>query len=115
MTTREDAIAACMLDDAYEDYPFDDANWTVMRHRLGDRCFAMIFEREGHVWMNLKQTPEDCFILRELYTAVLPAYHMNKRHWVSLVLDGSMTDEEADAVVAKVLKALAEKNITLRA
>ena len=81
-----------MLDDAYEDYPFDDANWTVMRHRLGDRCFAMIFEREGHVWMNLKQTPEDCFILRELYTAVLPAYHMNKRHWITILLDESVSE-----------------------
>ena len=101
MTTREDAIAACMLDDAYENYPFDDANWTVMRHRLGDRCFAMIFEREGHVWMNLKQTPEDCFILRELYTAVLPAYHMNKRHWVSLVLDGSMTADQIFDLIAE--------------
>ena len=109
MTTREDAIAACMLDDAYEDYPFDDANWTVMRHRLGDRCFAMIFEREGHVWMNLNQTPEDCFILRELYTAVLPAYHMNKRHWVSLVLDGSMTDDAILPLIRKSYDLTAKK------
>ncbi len=48
-----------MLEDAYEDYPFDDANWTIMRHRRGDKIFAMIFERAGHIWLNLKETPED--------------------------------------------------------
>ena len=105
MTTRKDVIAACMLEDAYEDYPVDDANWTIMRHRRGD----MIFERAGHIWLNLKETPEDCFILRELYPAVLPAYHMNKRHWVSVVLDGSMTDEEILPLIRKSYDLTAKK------
>ena len=109
MITRKDAIAACMLDDAYEDYPFDDANWTIMRHRRGGKIFAMIFEREGHIWLNLKETPEDCFILRELHAAVLPAYHMNKRHWVSVVLDGSMTDEEILPLIRKSYDLTAKK------
>lgn len=98
-----------MLDDAYEDYPFDDANWTIMRHRRGGKIFAMIFEREGHIWLNLKETPEDCFILRELYPTVLPAYHMNKRHWVSVVLDGSMTDEEILPLIRKSYDLTAKK------
>ena len=101
MTTRKDAIAACMLEDAYEDYPFDDANWTIMRHRRGDKIFAMIFERAGHIWLNLKETPEDCFILRELYPAVLPAYHV--------VLDGSMTDEEILPLIRKSYDLTAKK------
>lgn len=109
MTTRKDVIAACMLEDAYEDYPFDDANWTIMRHRRGDKIFAMIFERAGHIWLNLKETPEDCCILRELYPAVLPAYHMNKRHWVSVVLDGSMTDEEILPLIRKSYDLTAKK------
>lgn len=102
MKNRKEAIAACMeFDNVYEDYPFDDGNWTVMRHAVGQKAFALIFEREGKIWINVKQTPEDCFILRELYTAVLPAYHMNKRHWVSIVLDGSMKKREIVALLKK--------------
>ena len=102
MTTREEAVAACLAcGDAYEDYPFDDANWTVMRHRVGDKCFALIVAHEGQIWMNLKETPEDCFVLCELYAAVRPAYHMNKRHWVSVVLDGSIPDAQLLPLVQK--------------
>ena len=94
MKTRREVIAACMaFENVYEDYPFDE-NWTVMRHSVGNKAFALIYEREGKIWVNVKQPPEDCFILRELYPSVLPAYHMNKRHWVSIVLDGSMKKRE---------------------
>ena len=110
MTARKEAVAACMsVGDAYEDYPFDDANWTVMRHSTGDKCFALIFEREGRIWMNLKETPEDCFVLRELYPAVLPAYHMNKRHWISVVLDGSIPEAELMPLIQKSYDLTARK------
>lgn len=95
--------------DAYADHPFADANWTVMRHRCGDKCFALIFARGGHIWVNLKQTPEDCFVLRELHPAVLPAYHMNKRHWVSVVLDGSMEDAALLPLIRKSYALTARK------
>ena len=56
--TREDAVAACMmLGGCYEDYPFDDPNWTVMRHCGSRRSFALIFEREGRIWVNVKAEP----------------------------------------------------------
>ena len=93
MQTREEAVAACIaLGNVYEDYPFHDFNWTVMRHRENQKTFALIFEREGRIWINAKATPEGCFLLRELFSAVVPAYHMNKTHWVSVILDGSMED-----------------------
>ena len=48
MLTRNEVIEACLrLPDAFEDYPFDDPNWTAMRHRENDRVFALIFQREG--------------------------------------------------------------------
>lgn len=95
MTTRQEAIDACLvLPDAYEDYPFDDANWTVMRHRTNRKIFAAIFEREGRIWMNLKAEPSWGDFWKSVYPAVVPAYHMNKLHWISVILDGSMTDGE---------------------
>lgn len=100
MTTRAEAIAACLrLPGAYEDYPFDDPNWTVMRHGSNRRTFAYIFERNGKIWINLKAEPLKVIFWCDVYPAVLPGFHMNKRHWISVVLDGSMTDEDILALI----------------
>ena len=95
MCTRAEAIAACLcLPGTYEDYPFDDPNWTVMRHADNKRSFAFIFERDGKIWINLQAEPLRADFWRDAYAAVLPGYHMNKRHWISVILDGSMIDAE---------------------
>ena len=94
MLTRQEAIAACMtLPDAYEDYPFDDT-WTVMRHQTNKKMFAAIYEREGRIWINVKAEPNWGDFWKTVYPAVVPAYHMNKLHWISIILDGSMTDSD---------------------
>ena len=94
MTTRQEAIAACLsLPDAYEDYPFD-GNWAVMRHQTNKKMFAAVFEREGRIWINVKAEPGWGEFWKSVYPAVVPAYHMNKQHWISVILDGSMTGEE---------------------
>lgn len=41
----------------------------------------------------LKVTPEDGEVLREQYPSVVPAYHMNKRHWINVVMDGAIPDK----------------------
>ena len=91
MAARAWALAFCSsLEGAYEDYPFHDPNWAVMRHRANQKTFALIFERQGHIWINVKAEPQWVDFWRSTYAAVLPAYHMNKQHWVSTVLDGSI-------------------------
>ena len=95
MTTRAEAAAVCLgLPFSYEDYPFNDPNWTVIRHRANQKIFAAIFEREGHIWVNVKADPMWGDFWRNTYSAVVPAYHMNKQHWISIILDGSMADED---------------------
>ena len=95
MRTRGEAIAACLrFPDAYEDYPFDPPTSAAMRHRTNRRIFALIFEREGKVWINVKAEPLRADFWRDAYSAVVPGYHMNKRHWISIILDGSMRDDE---------------------
>ena len=93
--TRQEAVAACLeLPFAYEDYPFDDLNWTVMRHRENRKIFAAIFQREDRIWINVKAEPLAGDFWRRTYPAVVPAYHMNKTHWISIILDGTMSDWE---------------------
>ena len=100
MLTRQDAVNACLsLPDVWEDYPFDDPNWTVMRHRSNRKSFAFIFERNGKIWINLKAEPLRADFWKAAYSAVVPAYHMNKRHWISVILDGSMADGEVMALI----------------
>lgn len=94
MTTREEAVQACLaLPFAYEDYPFHDPNWTVLRHQENHKIFAAVYQHQGGVWMNLKAEPLAGDFWRQQYPAIVPAYHMNKKHWISVILDGSLADE----------------------
>lgn len=43
--------------------------------------------------VNLKCDPEQAVLLREEYPAVLPGYHMNKKHWNTVLMDGSLPDK----------------------
>ena len=93
MLTRSEAIEACLrLPDAFEDYPFKDSVTTAMRHKSNMKIFALILERNGKIWINLKAEPLKADFWRDAYSAVVPGWHMNKRHWISVILDGSMAD-----------------------
>lgn len=95
MKTRKDAVDFCLqLENTYEDYPFSDKNWTLMRHRKNNKVFAWIFERNGHMWINVKGSPEWCDFWRSEYKSVIPAYHLNKTHWNSIILDGTVPNEK---------------------
>ena len=101
MRKRDEAIEYCMsFPLAYEDYPFDDFNWTVMRRKDTKKGFAFIYEREGKIWVNIKVDPEWGHFWREVYPSVVPAYHMNKKHWNSVILDGTVPDAEIEKMIA---------------
>ncbi|MBS7006767.1 MmcQ/YjbR family DNA-binding protein [Anaerostipes sp.] len=102
MRTRDEVIAYCMsLNQVYEDYPFHDSNWTVMRHETNKKTFAYIFERDGHIWVNIKCDPEWISVWRETYDSVVPAYHMNKKYWNSIILDGSVPDKDIKRMIGE--------------
>ena len=110
MLTRAEAVAACLRHtDVFEDYPFDDPNWTVMRHKGNHKAYAFIFERQGHLWINVKAEPQWGDFWKSSYPAVVPAYHMNKSHWVTVALDGTASDEMA-AFLTGVSFDLTQKN-----
>ena len=95
MTTLREAIDACLtLPDSYEDYPFGLDSWAVIRRHTNKKMFASVYEREGRIWINVKAEPNWGDFWKTVYPAVVPAYHMNKLHWISIILDGSMTDAE---------------------
>lgn len=102
LTERKQLVRYCLtFPDVYEDYPFDDPNWTCMRIRGNRKIFAWIFDREGHMWVNVKCDPEWRDFWRGAYASVIPAYHMNKTHWNSIVLDGSVPDKDIRRMIAE--------------
>lgn len=102
MTTREEVIAFCKtFPDVIEDYPFRDTSWTCMRNTATRRIFAWIFERQGHIWVNVKVSPQWRDFFRDAFPAVVPGYHMNKEHWNSIILDGSMPAKEIERMIAE--------------
>jgi len=72
-----------------------------MRRSDTNRGFAWIFERQGQLWLNLKAEPDWASFYRSVYPSVLPAYHMNKEHWNSVILDGTVPPDELESMIVR--------------
>lgn len=102
MTTKEEALkCALALKNTFSDKPFHDPVWTAVRRRENKKIFALIFERNGQVWVNVKVDPEWRDFWRNAFSAVVPAYHMNKEHWNSIILDGSVPDSDIRRMIGE--------------
>jgi predicted DNA-binding protein (MmcQ/YjbR family) len=56
--------------------------------------FALLSRRNGQDILSLKCDPNYAEILRRQYASIIPGYHLNKRHWITLLLDGSVPEKE---------------------
>lgn len=65
------------------------------------RSFAYIYERNQRIWVNIKCSPEWVTFWQNAFPSVVPAYHMNKKHWNSLILDGTIPDKEIKRMLAE--------------
>ncbi|TVR02597.1 MAG: MmcQ/YjbR family DNA-binding protein [Deltaproteobacteria bacterium] len=70
---------------ATEDFPFGPE---VLVFRVCGKLFCLMNPDERPPRINLKCRPDEVEALRDRYAAVLPGYHMNKRHWNTVLLDG---------------------------
>jgi predicted DNA-binding protein (MmcQ/YjbR family) len=73
-----------------ESFPFD--NETLV-FKVMNKMFALTGINSNPVSVNLKCDPEKAIALREEYSCVLPGYHMNKQHWNTVIVDGSVSDK----------------------
>jgi predicted DNA-binding protein (MmcQ/YjbR family) len=74
-----------------EEFPFGRE---TLVFKVGGRMFCLMGAHDRPVGMNLKCDPFVAGELREKYASVRPGYHMNKRHWNTVVVDGSIPDAE---------------------
>jgi len=72
-----------------EGFPFGD---DTLVFKVKGKMFGLM-NLEGQLRLNLKCDPEEAIRLREEYDAVIPGYHMNKKLWNTVIIDGSITDQ----------------------
>lgn len=63
----------------------------VLVFKVRGKMFCLV-PMDGELKMNLKCDPEEALELRERFNAVLPGHHMNKKHWNTVLIDGSVSD-----------------------
>ena len=76
MTTREEALNyGLTFQDVYQDAPFHDDNWILVRSRKNKKAFLWTYEYQGQVRINVKVEPEWRDFWRNTYKSVIPGYH----------------------------------------
>lgn len=82
--------------EAWEDYPFGPGPAVF---KVKQKMFALLMTDNSGVRLNLKCDPVQAQMLRDVFEAVQPGYHMNKRHWNTVLLDGSLPDGEIQRMI----------------
>ena len=96
--TLPDVIAQCLaLPGAEETTPFGP---DILVYKVGGKMFALTNPDDVPPRVNLKCDPERAIDLRERFEAVTPGYHMNKRHWNTVALDGTLPADLVRELVA---------------
>lgn len=92
--TVEDYILS--MPNARLDYPFGKE---VAVYKVGDKMFALISEDKNPLQLSLKCDPGLALLLREKYDEVMPGFHLNKKHWNTLVLAGQVPPDEVQDLI----------------
>lgn len=79
------------MPNAWLDYPFGKE---VAVYKVNDKMFALIGEGSDPVRISLKCDPKLAEVLRDKYETVMPGYHLNKKHWNTIILSGQLSEEE---------------------
>lgn len=93
-TQEEIAAVITSLPGVVLDYPFGE---DVAVYKLGDdkgKMFALIAEGTNPLRLSLKCDPGLAELLREKYDTVLAGYHLNKKHWNTIICSGQLPDDE---------------------
>ena len=102
METREEALAyGLSFPGTYQEAPFHDPNWQLVRVKSSKKAFLWTYERDGLINLNVKADPEWRDFWRTTYASVIPGYHQNKEHWNTIILDGSIPDDDIRRMIAE--------------
>lgn len=89
------------------DYPFGE---DVAVYKVDDKMFALVAEGSKPVRLSLKCDPALAVTLRERYETVMAGYHLNKKHWNTILLTGQLSWEEVQDLIRLSYNLVAESN-----
>jgi predicted DNA-binding protein (MmcQ/YjbR family) len=84
------------MPNAERDYPFGEE---VAAYKVDGKMFALIPEGKTPVRISLKCDPQLSVLLRDKYESVMSGYHLNKKHWNTIVLSGQLPWEEIRGLI----------------
>ena len=102
MTHKELEEYLLSFPNTWLDYPFGEGTsvYKVGHKEAGDgKLFAIIADDSKPLRVSLKCDPQLAQTLREKYETVLPGYHLNKKHWNTIICSGQLTDDEVKDLV----------------
>lgn len=102
MYTREEALSyGLSFPDTYQEAPFHNQNWQLVRVKGSKKAFLWTYEMDGYIHLNVKVNPEWRDFWRSTFVSVIPAYHQNKEHWNTVILDGTIPDADVKRMIAE--------------
>lgn len=96
MTHKEVEEYLLSLPGARLDYPFGEG---VAVYKVNDKMFALVTEKKEPVQISLKCDPKLAETLRERYETVMPGYHLNQKHWNTILLTGQLSWDEVKDLI----------------
>lgn len=97
MNSKEQLAQYCLMHrGAVEDYPFGPEPLVM---KVEGKMFALIGVNDGIANISLKCEPHMAELLRMQYEAVKPGYHLNKKHWNTVTIDGTVPTAELAAMI----------------
>ncbi len=85
----------------YQEAPFHDDNWQLVRVKGSKKAFLWTYERNGYLNLNVKTDPEWRDFWRSTYQAVTAGWHQNKEHWNTIILDGTIPERDIKRMIAE--------------
>ena len=102
MKTRKEVLEyGLSFPDTYQEAPFHDTNWQLVRVKGSKKAFLWTYERNGFINLNVKADPEWRDFWRSAFDSVIPGWHQNKEHWNTIVLDGSIPGQDVKRMIAE--------------
>lgn len=102
MRTREEVLQyARSFPNVYEERPFRDQSWQLVRVKGSKKTFLWIYERNGYINLNVKVEPQWRDFWRSTYASVIAGYHQNKEHWNTIILNGMVPDKDIKRMISE--------------
>ncbi|HEY5465267.1 MAG TPA: MmcQ/YjbR family DNA-binding protein [Hanamia sp.] len=95
------------LNKVIESFPFGE---DTLVFKINGKIFLLVSLSSTPLQFNVKCDPDYAIELREQYSCVLPGYHMNKKHWNTIIIDGTLSKEQLKNFIKNSYELIAPKS-----